>query len=190
MGKLLKMALGSRQLPEELEQSLPHESEQFLKHVVPTALSHTWSVDEFDDALKGTFASFKNKETVAISAVVATIGPEPEELISASLMSGESHRAEVLTAFANESADLSLNFISRLLAEEAEQDGCVISDPIIISESLLVGSVVRCLEAVEEGISVDAAGHLTPRFTRVAIFSWTPLKKKKRQPALPNKKTS
>jgi len=189
VGKILKALLSVKHLPAELEQSLPTECENFLEFAQPAAFYQTWGKGEipavFTDVLKQ--AGFT--KPVAVTALVATIGQEPEERLSELLMRGETQASQVVTAFAEESADLSLHFILRLLADDAYGDGCMISDPLEILDASLMAETLTLLEAAQEGVTVDTADHLSPRFTRVALVAWAPVSRK-RSSAAPAKKKS
>ena len=58
-----------------------------------------------------------------------------------------------------------------------------------VIENEHLSDILRDLEAEQEGVSLDAASHLTPRFTRVALAAWIPISKRKRV-APPLKKKS
>jgi hypothetical protein len=60
----------------------------------------------------------------------------------------------------------------------------VVSDPALLLETL------EKLESHQEGVSIDSAQHLSPRFTRVGLVAWIPIAKKKKAAALPKKRTA
>lgn len=189
VGRILKGMMGVKQLPADLESTLSQESEQFVASISPLAFYQTWSGDdvpaEFRDALHAAGLS----KWVSVSAMVATIGAEPEEAIAEGLMKGETVRSQLLTAFGEESADLALSFLYKLLADDAEADDCELSDLNVVVSDPLLTQTIALLHAEHEGISIDSASHLSPRFTRVALVAWTPVSKKKRQ-VIPSKKRS
>ncbi len=189
VGKILKALLSVKQLPPELEQSLPTESENFLEHAQPAAFYQTWAKGEIPPMFLDLMKQAGFSKPVAITAMVATVGQGPEERLSQLLMGGETQAAQVVTAFAEESADLSLQFILRLLADDANGDGCVISEPMPIVEPSLLAETLTLLDASQDGVSVDTADHLSPRFTRVALAAWAPVSRK-RSAAAPAKKKS
>jgi hypothetical protein len=126
---------------------------------------------------------------IAVSAIVATIGPEPEEQLSALLMNGETQKSQVTTAICEEAADLSFQFLLKLLAIDAKSDDCEILEPVTITDPALLQETLVLLDGVQEGVSVDSAAHLSPRFTRVGLVAWSPLSKKKRAVVLPKKRS-
>lgn len=180
VGKILKGLLSVKQLPTEIEETLPQEAEQFVQKIIPTAFYSTWSNEDIPLAFRSALESH-SKDFVAVSAVVATIGTDPDDILSELLMKGETTRSHVITAIAEESVELSFQFISRLLIEDAQQDSCEISPSFVLTEPTLLAETLTLLESGQENVSVDVAQHLTPRFTRVALFAWIPIKKRKRE---------
>jgi len=187
--RILKTLLAVRQLPPDLEETLAQESETFLTHITPTAFYVTWSGENIPSSFQEILKTSASPKAVAVSvsALVATIGPGPEEVISDLLLNGETQRAQTITAFGEEAADQAFQFLLRLLSEEAQGDDCEVSDPVPVSDLALLGETLSLLEAEQEGISIDTASHLTPRFTRVGLVLWTPVKKR-RPAATPSKK--
>jgi hypothetical protein len=189
VGKILKGLLSVKQLPAEIEQSLPAESDAFLEHAQPAAFYQTWAKGDVPSAFTEILKKAGITKPVAVSAVVATIGQAPEERLSQLLLSGETQAAQIVTAFSEEAADLSLQFILRLLADDANGDGCVVSEPFSIVDASLLAETLTLLDAAQDGVTVDTAEHLSPRFTRVAIAAWSPVSRK-RASAAPAKKKS
>ncbi len=190
VGRLLKAQLSVKQLPDGLEETLPSESEQFLKHACPTAFYTTWSNEEIPASFRQALADKNGSSAVAVSVVLATVGHGVEDYLSQLLMDGQSIRSQVVTALAEESADLSFNFIERLLAEDAEHDDCDVSEAFFVKEPELLADLLLKIEADQENITLDAAGHLSPRFTRAALLAWLPINKKKRNAAPQQKRSS
>jgi hypothetical protein len=189
VGKILKGLLSLKHLPAELEESLPAESDKFLEVMQPAAFYQTWAKGEIPVVFADLLTQTGVAKPVAVTALVATVGQGPEERLTQLLMSGETQSAQVVTAFAEEAADLSLQFLVRLLADDANGDGCVVSEPLPITAPAVQAEVLTLLEAATEGVSVDTADHLSPRFTRVALAAWSP-GSRKRAASAPVKKKS
>ncbi len=190
VGRILKSMMSVRQLPQDLEASIPKECEDFLSHVVPVAFYQTWSRDEIPTPFKEVLASSGFEKAIAVSALIATIGQAPEEFLSELLMSGETSKALLITALSEESADLSLNFLYKLLADDAKSDDCEVSVLMPVTDAGLLAETLTLAGADQEGIHVDTASHLSPRFTRVALVGWIPLSKKKRLVQAPKKRSA
>ncbi len=188
VGRVLKSIMGVKQLPAGVEESLPLESETFLSHVTPAAFYHTWSQDEVPAAFKDTMKEAGLSKAIAVTAMTATIGSQVEEYLSTLLMNGETQRSQVVTALSEEAAELSFQFLLRLLADDAKSDDCDLSEPFMVTDAILLNDVLAALDAQQEGITLDSAQHMMPRFTRVALVAWWPVSKKKRSAAAAKKK--
>lgn len=180
VGRILKSIMGVKQLAPEVEASLPAEIDDFLPRMMPTAFYQTWSRDEMPSAFIDTLRHAEASKAVAVSALVATIGAEPEDALSDLLLNGETQRSQIASAICEESADLCMNFLLRLLADDARTDDCEISEPMAVTDSALLGETLKLLEAEQEDVNLDSAFHLTPRFTRVALVAWWPVARKKK----------
>jgi hypothetical protein len=190
VARILKSILSVKQLSEDVESAIPAEVEAFLPKMMPTAFYQTWPRDEIPSSLQDALKEIGGRKVVALSALVATIGDEPEDVLSGLLMNGERQRSQILTAVCEESADLCLQFLLRLLTEEAVDDDCEVSDPIVVDSGALLAESLALVEAEQEGVSIDTAFHLSPRFTRVALVVWFPAARKKRAQAAPKKRSA
>lgn len=190
VARILKSIMGIRALPTEIETSLPDDIETFRQTVIPSGFYQTWSRDNIPAGFQGPLSVAGIKQPVAVSALVATIGQEPEEQLSTLLLNGETQKAQVTTAVCEESADLSFQFLLKLLAIDAKSDDCEIFDPIPVTDPSLIQEILTLLDSYQEGVTVDSAFHLSPRFTRVGLVAWLPLSRKKRAAVLPKKRTA
>lgn len=188
VARILKSIMGTRQLPSGVEESLPSETQNFLSHISPAAFYQTWSRENIPALFRDALASIERSAPVAVSGLVSTIGSEPEEYLTDLLMNGETQKSQIATAFCEESADLSFQFLLKLLANDAKSDDCEISEPVLITDSSLLQKSLELLNASQENITIDTALHLTPRFTRVGLVAWFPISKKKKSSAPLSKK--
>lgn len=119
------------------------------------------------------------KKPVALTVFVSTAGGPLETEIAAAFAKGEDLRARLLTALGSELADQSGFFVARLASEEARRDSCELQDVRILSSETEIRSALELLDASRVGISVDSAGVLSPRFSRVGVLPWGPPARKK-----------
>ena len=180
MGKILKSLLSSKKLPIELEESLPLEIQSATSQLSPSAFYRTWTKGEIPASLDKVLSDHDMNKAIAVSAVAATVGSPLEEKIADHLMKGETNRSHVLAAIGEESADLAFSFVFRLLTDDAKSDDCEVSDPVPCQDPSALQETLFHLEAEQEGIGLDSAGHLTPRFTRINLVAWWPASRKKR----------
>jgi len=190
VARILKSIMGVKALPSEMEEILPQEVESFRQQVIPSGFYQTWSRDEVPAGFRAALELAGIHKPMAVSALVATVGAEPEEQISAMLMNGETQKTQVTTAICEESAELSFQFLLKLLAMDAKSDDCEILEPVAVTEAVLLQEVLTVLSADQEGVNLDSAFHLSPRFTRVGLVAWSPLSKKKRAALLSKKRST
>lgn len=120
------------------------------------------------------------KPPVAQTLFVVTIGTAFETELSDALSRGEGLRSRILTALGEELADQAAVFVERLVAEEARQESCELEDRRTFSNPSEIQPALDLLDAGRLSISYDAAGHLSPRFSRVGALPWGPPAKKKK----------
>lgn len=189
VARALKAQMGVKQLPPELEETIPTESQRFVEHINAVAFYQTWTREEVPAAFLDLLKPVGLDKSLAVSALVATIGPGPEEYLSEVLLSGETSRSQLITALAEESADLSFNFLCRLLVDDAKADDCEVTPPVLVTQAGPLGEIIKALSADQENIQLDTADHLSPRFTRVALTAWLPVNKRKRLAPAPKSKS-
>lgn len=186
----LRVKMGLKQLPQELEESLAAESESLIPQLSPIAFYQTWNGEKIPARFIEALGEQGLKNAVAVSALVASIGSAPEDQISELLMSGETVRSQVITALSDEAVIQSFNFIYKLLSDDAKSDDCQTSDPLFLEQNKeLLVETLEILDAKSENIELDSASHLNPRFTRVALVGWVPSSRKKRLVSTAKKKS-
>lgn len=181
--------MGVKQLPHDVEAILPDAVQAFTAKINPAGFYQTWAREEVPSQFRETIHAAGLHKAVSISCLIATAGAYPEEHLSQLLMNGETAKAQIATALSEEAAELSLNFLYKLLGDDAKSDDCEVAEPVAISTDPLLSETLQLMQADQEGIFVDQASHLTPRFTRIALVAWIPISKRKKQ-ALPPKKKS
>lgn len=187
--RILKSIMGVKALPSDIENILVKEIENFRVQVVPSGFYQSWSRENIPAGFQASMEALGIQRPVAVSALVATIGSEPEEQLSALLMNGETQKSQLMTAIFEESADLSFQFLLKLLTMDAKADDCEILEPIPVVDPALLQETLTLLDAHQEEVTLDSAFHLSPRFTRIGLVAWSPLSKKKRVIALPKKRS-
>ncbi len=189
MARALKAQMGVKQLPSEIEESIPAENQQFSEHLNPAAFYQTWTNDDVPETFRELLKPVGLNKALAVSAMVATIGPATEEYLSEVLLAGETTRAQLITALADDSADIAFNFLCRLLVDDAKGDDCEVTPPVMVTDPAALAEILQPLSAEQESVHLDAAGHLSPRFTRVALTAWLPVNKRKKLAQAPKFKS-
>ncbi len=179
--KNLKALTGDAHATPELEAAVETESRRAGDFYATAALYDTFEPGKTPDVLLPLWEKPADAPgtPVALTLYVATIGTLLEEELGNSLSRGEALMSQVLTAVGEESAEQAAGFVSRLVAEEAIQEGCELSPRRDAATAEARREVLSLLGADKVGVALDAPGHLSPRFTRVGGLLWYPPKKKK-----------
>lgn len=180
--KNLKALTGQTQVTPELEQAVESEIRRAADLYATAALFDTFKPGKTPESLAPFWikpADAPGGEPVALTLYVATIGTPLEEAVGGALSRGESLISQVMTAVGEESAEQAAGFIGRLAAEESAQEGCELAPRKEASSPALRRDILSALGADKLGVSMDAADHISPRFTRVGGLLWYPPKKRK-----------
>jgi hypothetical protein len=189
VARALKAQLGVKHLSPEIEESIPTESQAFTEYLNPVAFYQTWTNDDVPAAFREFLKPVGLDKALAVSALIATIGPAPEEYLSEVLLAGETSRAQLITALADDSADLAFNFLCRLLVDDAKGDDCEVTPPLMVTDPTALAETLKVISADQESVHLDSASHLSPRFTRVALTAWLPVNKRKKLAQAPKFKS-
>jgi hypothetical protein len=178
--KNLKALTGESHTTPELETAAETESRRAGEFYATAALYETFEPGKTPAGLSPLWEKPADApgEPVALTLYAATIGTPLEEELGNVLSRGEALMSRLLTAVGEESADQAAAFVTRLVAEEAQQEGCELSDRRDAPADAR-REVLSLLAADKLGIVLDAPGHLSPRFTRVGGLLWYATKKKK-----------
>jgi hypothetical protein len=178
--KNLKALTGDAHTTPELESAVDSEMRRAGDLYATAALYDTLEPGRTPEALADLWQKPADgaAEPVALTLYAATIGPRLEDALGDALSRGEGLMSRVLTAVGEEAADQAAAFVQKLVAEEAVQDGLELY-PRREAAVDRRGEALALLGADKIGVTLDAAGHLTPRFTRVGGILWYPAKKRK-----------
>jgi hypothetical protein len=172
-------ALGGAQETPELDQAVEAEiraaslETAALYATAARAEAPEWSTPYWQ-------ASAESPAPVALTFFATTIGSFFEIELAAALSRGETFRSQVLTALGEELADQAARFVERLAAEEARLDSCEVMDRLDFSRPEEIGRALDWLEASRAPVSLDPAGRIAPRFSRVGAIPWGPPEKKRK----------
>ncbi len=172
-------ALGGAQETPELDQAVEAEiraaslETAALYATAARAEAPEWSTPYWQ-------ASAESPAPVALTFFATTIGSFFEIELAAALSRGETFRSQVLTALGEELADQAARFVERLAAEEARLDSCEVMDRLDFSRPEEIGRALDWLEASRAPVSLDPAGRISPRFSRVGAIPWGPPEKKRK----------
>jgi hypothetical protein len=179
--KGLKALASTAQVTPELEQAVESEVSRAQEHFLTAAMYKTFGLDELPEwAASLAPPREKGVTPVALTFFAATIGVGIEGELGDALSRGEGLRSQILTSLGEESAEQAVNFVQRLVAEEAKEESCELSGRTAASEMDLQRNILSALEADKIDIRMDNVGHLSPRFSRTGFFIWWPSSRQKK----------
>lgn len=165
----------------ELEKAVQDEIEHALPTFETAAVTTTFPRNQIPDWCEPLVRVDENTPTpIALTLFAATVGTAIEETLADALSRGEDLRSRVLSSLGEEAAEQAATFVERLMTEEARRDACEISDRHTLPQESMRALLLEHVDAARVMITLDSAGHLSPRFTRLGFILWWPLSKKKK----------
>jgi hypothetical protein len=171
----LKVGGEIEQITPQIEESIDAEIKRSGNYLSPSSIFDTFSIDEALEAFSFDFG--KDSGTVAVTVAVVTVGARIEKEIEELSEQGKHIGASVLRALGIEGCGASLNFISKVIKDEAADENCVLL-PSEEPPKELIGKIVSVLTGEKIGVSSAGEGILTPVFSAVGIIKWQPHRKR------------
>jgi hypothetical protein len=118
---------------------------------------------------------------VAATLYLVTIGSKIEGEIAEARARGESIVANILHASAMEALEQSVNFVNRLVTDEAKDEECELSERVSLVLNDSSAKVFSALIAPDKIGAAKITGEIrSPAYTDCGIIYWMPLKKHKK----------
>lgn len=169
-----KVISAIKQITQELEELIEKESAKSVEYLSPASMFDTFQID---DAMKDFKLSFgPEPDILAVSIIVVTIGDEIEKQIESATKQGEQLHAQILNAIGIEACNCSLNFISKIVSDEAEKEECEISQAEKLQGDI-TRDIIKKFNTKRIGVYVNDKGEILPEFTAVAQVKWFPARK-------------
>jgi hypothetical protein len=176
MARWLKKERGLETTP-ELELAIEQAAKE-AKTAIETAAIYTTLTRQI--AEKTTTLMFPNK-AIAVSIVAVSIGPALQAKHEAS--QGDLLTGSLLAAVHQEALAQSLQFVVRLIQEQAKEEDCEMTAAMTdfpagqTALPFAASSLASLLGVARIGIPLDGAGSELPPYSRVAWLFWTPVGK-------------
>jgi len=126
-------------------------------------------------AEKATSIAFPD-HSVAASIIAVTIGPLFDSEQTAALQNDDP-RAQFLDALKEEGLQQSIHFAVRLLQEQAKEEECELSSPVLAEDVALLSSLTTLLGSQRIGIQLNPAQPEWPSHARLVWTYWTPARR-------------
>lgn len=184
MARWLKANKGM-QVTADLEAAIDHAIIE-AKPLIKTAAVYTTLTQA--TAAKVAPIEFPQK-SVAASIVAVTVGTELDRARAAAEQKGDELQTSLIDALLQEALQQSIQFVVRLTQEQAKEEDCEMSPPILGQESSQLAPLAALLGVHRIGINLDAETGALPSEARLVWTFWTPLRKssKREAPARPEK---
>ncbi len=178
----LKYSPKSGEIPPETESLIQQELQRAYELMYPCVIYLTVprSSDTFEkvknEILKGSEKMEKiSSNCVAVTLMASTAGIKIEKEID-NLKKKELTRALVLDAAGSEAAEQAVNFVSKLITEQArEEESCTgmrISPGYGGWDIRVTEKILKILDASKIGIKYTPSGIMTPRKSVAAVQGW------------------
>ncbi len=171
--RLLKKTTKIADTASDLEEKVESEAKRLQKSISPAAIYETVKKDEFPFELRVQ----EPANWVAATSYSVTIGDAIEKELRENR---ENDTNEMIThSVALEGIDQAVNFIQRLIREEAAGEDCEISKELEMNSKDLIKKVFSIIPGDKIGISLSEDGNLNPQYSQSGIIYWVPVKKRK-----------
>ena len=174
--RFLKKTTSISEINPDIEEKVEAESRRLKRLISPAAIYETVPKDKFPAELKVN----EPNNWVAATAYVVTVGEAIEKELKEK-RSRENGEAEAIAhTIALESVEQSVNFIERLIREEAQGDNCEISKEQPLDSKELVAKLFGIVPGDKIGASLDENGSLRPQYSTGGIIYWMPVNKSRK----------
>jgi len=167
-----KVISAIKQITEELEGLIVKEIEKSVEYLSPASMFDTFQVEEAKRDFNLSFDPHEN--ILAVSIIVVTVGEEIEKQIGIATDQGEQLRAKILNAIGIEACNSSLNFIYKIISDEAEE--CIVSPAQKVQTDTAI-KIVEKFNTKRIGVYINDKSEILPLYTAVALVKWLPVKK-------------
>jgi hypothetical protein len=158
------------QITPALEASIEHAANDAKRLLQPAAIYTTLTRSTAEKATSLPLAD----PTVAASVIAVTIGSALEEEIAAASGGQDALQASLLSALREEALQQSVQFIMRLIEDQAKEEECDMSAPRNAAEAGLLRSLGALLGTQRIGIDLDNDTPALPPHARLVWTVWSP----------------
>lgn len=166
-----KNEVGARE--EEFQQKIKLEMDRLAPLIIPCAVYETISRNSIPEPLKIILNSCP-KNTVSVSLAASTIGKELEIELKSLRENKDLEKSFMAESIAQEALEQSLNFVGKLLVDEAKLEGCE-SSVLFTLDGNFAKETLQFLEAEKIEIFLEN-NQILPIYSSIAYAFWTPLK--------------
>lgn len=171
----LKLNTQIQEITPQIEEVILKEIEKSEEYLSPASVFDTFSPDAAEKNFDLEFE--QESKPVAVSVVVVTVGSAIEKEIECAKQRGEKLHSDIIQAIGLEACDSSINFIYRILNEEAREEEYSLM-PIEKTTGDFEKNIVRKSDTKKINVYIDDKNQIQPPYSSVAIVRWLPTRKK------------
>lgn len=171
--RLLKTTSNVSEITPQLEEAVRQECSHIQKIISPAAIYETFTELNIADNLK----QMMPDNFVAVSFYVVTINDKVEKEIKEAQRRDENILCNILHSISLEGLEQSINFIQKLILEEAKDDCCVLTERQDIKSSQILDKIVELLPLDKINVQLTDNRILQPIYTSCGFIPWIPQKK-------------
>ena len=173
--RLLKKTLKIEVTP-QVQAALKAQCEQLQKIITPASIYATFQKDKLP--LKLAFNA--PDKWIAATIFAVTIGKDFESVVAEEQSKSESMLSGITHCIGVEALEQSVNFIGRLISDEAKEEEGELSQKLIIADVSDIEVLCQSLPIVKIGVSFTQNSGVVPMFSSFGLYFWLPNKKKKK----------
>jgi hypothetical protein len=175
--RLLKNTTQVSQITPQLEAAVSNEASRVGAAISPAAGYVTLKRDQIPVELCGNVVD----SWVAATLYLVTIGSKIESEIAEARTRGESILGNILHASAMEALEQSVNFVYRLLTDEARDEECELSSHAELAlDETAAARFAELISPEKIGVKSFKGENRSPAYTACGIIYWMPVKKRKK----------
>jgi hypothetical protein len=174
--RFLKNTANISEVTPQLEEAIKREKTKLEKTLKPAIVFETLTKDKVDFDL----GLDMPPRWISASFCVATLGIEAEKNLQEAECSAEGLSGKIIHSIYLEALEQSVNFVSRIISDEAKQDNCELSERMKLSSYTALHRLFEIVTVDKIGVSLLDTKELQPQYTTCAVFFWIPNSKKKR----------
>jgi len=175
----LKTILNLKELTQELEATIEKEIERSYSYIYPESIFDTFQTSFLKEKFGLEFDPKQN--IVAGSLFIITIGEKIEDEIYAAKNKGENILSQIIHCIGLESCNSGINFVNRIIKEEADKEDCEITniEKIYNKNIELVKKIISNLSGEKINVTIDNNSNIHPIYTTIGLIKWQPKRKRK-----------
>lgn len=172
--RLLKATTEVTEVTPQLEEAIQAETLNVVKNASCAAVYDTFFKENFPAEL----VISPPENWVAVSVYLVTVGDNIEAFKNEAHSRGENILSQIIHSSGLEALEQSAGFIQKLIADEAKEENCELSDRKRVNTPEFYNSLFKILPGDKIGVQLLEAGTLKPLYSSGGVIYWIPLKKR------------